>query len=425
MKNMKHKYHLALIAGGLAIVAGLFTGLRAENRDEEPGYAPQTRNVAVMKVARTNVERTTTYPGKVYAFAKSILTFRVSGPLREICVEPGDVVKKGDKLMQIDPRDYIVRRDSAQAGLDAAKAKLEAMEKGSRPEDIALLETSVAQAEASYQLAKNEFERFKKLIETHAVSDSEYDMAYQTYVAAGLAVNSAKKELEKGKAGSRKEDILATKAEIRGLEAALRSAENDLADTTLLAPYDGVITTRMIENYEMVTVSPTYREVLGIHDISRLKIDIYVPEKEMVTGKLVKGISGSVRFTACPDRTFEAKLYEIDTQPTDVGMTYKLTFVLDAPREIHILPGMVCELSLPDYSSQPAQDVLVVPSESVVNHAVWVVDSNTSVVSRRLVSCGALVANDQCIVTSGLNEGEEIVTQGARYLHDGEKIAVK
>ena len=288
------------------------------------------------------------YPGRVRALKKSILTFRVFGPLLEINVVPGQVVKKGDVLMRIDPRDYQVQVDLAQSRLDAAQANLDAMRKGARPEDVALLQAQVEEATASYTLAEKEFQRAQTLVESKTISASEFDAAHRTYTLAGLALNSAKKELEKGVAGARSEDISAAEAQIRGLEATLAAAKNSLDDTTLRAPYDGVITTKLIDEHEMVTTTPTYREVLGIHDISRLKIEVFVPEREMVAGRIAPGEAVSVRFTAKRENVYEAHLAEIDTEPSQVGMTYKLTFILDRPDDLAILPGMVSEVSFPE-----------------------------------------------------------------------------
>ncbi|MDO4585496.1 MAG: efflux RND transporter periplasmic adaptor subunit [Planctomycetia bacterium] len=418
-----------LLMAAIVFFCTQFTSTRANEQEE--GVAAETqaeaaKGVSVISVERAkDVRRILTYPGRVYAFQKSILTFRVGGPLLEICVEPGDHVHRGQKLMQIDPRDYQIQLELAQSKLASARANLEAMKKGARPEDIALLETSVEQARATYDLAKNEFERCRQLVERRAVSASEYDTAYRTFVNARLSLEAAQKELEKGKAGARREDIQAAEAEIRGLEASLQAAKNDLADTILVAPYDGIITTRKIEPYEMVTVSPSYKEVLGIHDISRLKIEVFVPEKEMASGKFVKGLTVPVTFHVQPNRQYPAELYEIDTQPTDVGLTYKLTFVLNAPKETSILPGMIAEVSIPEFSSATlAEDSLVVPASAVMDDHVWIVNMEHSTVSKRTIVRGPLVAGDRYVVYSGLQEGEKVVTEGARFLHEGETVQI-
>ena len=322
--------------------------LFSPKNDQQVIDIPEAPAESVLTSAPQIASRTTIYPGRVRALKKSILTFRVSGPLLEINVVPGQVVRKGEVLMRIDPRDYQVQVDLAQSRLDAAQANLDAMRKGVRPEDVALLRAQVEEAATSYTLAEKEFERAKILVESKTISASEFDVANRTYTLAGLALNSAKKELEKGVAGARSEDILAAEAQIRGLEATLAAAKNSLDDTTLRAPYDGVITTKLIDEHEMVTTTPTYREVLGIHDISRLKIEVFVPEREMVTGRMAPGETVSVRFTAKRENVYEAHLAEIDTEPSQVGMTYKLTFILDRPGDLAILPGMVSEVSFPE-----------------------------------------------------------------------------
>lgn len=394
---------------------------------EKPIVVPKT--VSLAKVDRENVCPNVTYPGMVQAFETAKLSFRVGGPLVEIKVKPGDRVKKGDVLMQIDPRDFINEVESIEAQIQAAKARLSAMKDGARPEDIKLLEATLQSARSKAEFAETEYERFRTLNEKHAVSDSEHDLARDNMINAQMALSRAEQELEKGRNGERKEDISATEADIRNMEVALQIARDRLEDTTLRAAFDGIVTNRSIENHEMVTTSPSNREVLALHDISRLKIRVFLPDKELLHRQLSENFEADIRFSVDSSRSFRANLYEIDTQPNETSGLYAVTFVLDAPDGINILPGMVAEATINADESRRASHLLVsadaVLSTQDGRYYVWTIDPESFIPMKREIRRGCITRDNRYIVLEGLKEGEQVVVKGGRFLSEGMQVALQ
>lgn len=231
----------------------------------------------------------TSYPGTILASRTTELAFRVAGPLVQVDVDPGTRVKKGQLLMQIDPRDF---RDN-----------------------IAVLEAQLEGAKASKVLAERDFERARTLFEQKVSAGADFDRARGAFDAAFSGV--------------------------RSLEAQLQIARHRLEDTSLKAPYSGVVIARKVENYEMIAAG---KVVLEMQDISELKVEIRVPESELVGRPLKCGEKASFELSTMPGRRFDVRLKEWSTAADPVTRTYALRFAFKAPGELQVLPGMTADV---------------------------------------------------------------------------------
>ena len=285
-----------------------------------PGYignagdanGPQdVRPVKTMVIGgNSNQTCKTTYPGTLKPSMTAKMAFRVSGPLIEVNIKPGDAVRKGEVLMRIDPRDYENQIAATAAALEAAEAELSAMEIGAREEDIRALEAGLEAAKAQHKYAKQQHERFSKLIKTNVVTEAQFDAVISELDVAASTVRSAEAQLAKAKAGARKEDVLAKKAAIDGLRTQLKIAKDKLEDTYLRAPFDGIITRQRVENFEQVSPQQV---VLGMQNISMLEIQVNLPEKEILYRNTNIPFTAGVHFEAVPQRTFQAAYKEINS----------------------------------------------------------------------------------------------------------------
>ncbi|MGL4944566.1 MAG: efflux RND transporter periplasmic adaptor subunit [Thermoguttaceae bacterium] len=385
-------------------------------------------------VEMADMEMVTNYPAIVRAFDTTPLYFRVGGPLVDVKVESGSHVQAGDVLMCIDPRDYRNDVATTQATLDAATAKLAAM-KVAREEDIRLLEAAAKAAEATAHFAKQELIRYGELFAKQTISSSEYEAKQSEAILAEARLASATEELAKAKLGARAEDVAAAEADIRALKTRLQVASNSLSDTELRAPYSGIVIERLANNHEIVAARE--KRVVLMQDISKLKIDIYVAERELsrlaASGTdASSNIEVDVVFNAFPDRRFRAKLGEIVTAPDANTQTYRVTFILDAPKDISVFPGMTAEVFLNDavLAGTGAMRVMTVPVAAVVGtaeggFAVWKIDAASSTPVRTPIERGRLLSKNRYVVTRGLKEGDRVVTDGARFLSDGIKIEIE
>lgn len=390
--------------------------------------------VRVAAVTAVPLEIVANHPAVVRAFDTNALCFRVGGPLVDVLIENGTRVKANDVLMRIDPRDYRQDVEATQASLDAAEARLASM-RCAREEDIRLLEAGIQAAAATAQYAKQELGRYRELFDKRTVSSSEFEAKQAETILAEVRLVSTQEELIKAKAGARAEDVAAMEAEIRGLRTRLQIAENCLSDTELRAPYDGIVIARLLRNHEFVSAKD--KPVVRMQDISRLKIDIYVAERELI-GLATYGTDASskmevdVVFNTCPDKRFRAKMWEMVTAPDPNTQTYCVTFVLDAPQEVTIFPGMTAEVFLSSAAlvSEDKIRVLAIPSTAILGnaegeHCVWTIDEETSTAVRTPITRGRLLPRNRYVVTHGLSEGDHVVTDGARFLAEGQKVQIE
>jgi RND family efflux transporter MFP subunit len=419
------RYRVLPILGGLLVVAGAAYGaVRLHQRKNQ--LAAETapgpilpRPVKLVKTHTTDVRDTLAYPGTVKASRTARLAFRVGGPLVEVNITLGQPVSEGDVLMRIDPRDYRDRVAAADSRLAAAKDRLAAMERGDRPEDIAVQQAKLEAAKARLVHANLVFARTSKLYEEKVIPKADYDQVESAHTVAAAAVAELEQELVKAKAGARAEDIAAAKADIRGLETALKIARDQLADTELRAPFDGVVTSKLIENHEMVSVG---RPVLDMQSISDLEIDVNVPEIELVHETDWHDFAAVTRFSAIPGRVFPVHLKEFSTKADPSTRTYVVTFSLVPPKDANILPGMTAEVSRQPRGNTPAKTtVLTVPAQAVLANSdgvryVWVLPEGAEQAERRVVDCGGLIGSQDMRIRSGLQPGERVVLGGAHFI---------
>ncbi len=377
------------------------------------------------------------FPGKVRASQRVNLSFKVSGPLIEFSVREGQHVKKGDILARIDPRDFEINQAKIESAVSEAKAKLKAMEAGARPEDLRMLASEVSAAKAYFQEADLQYKRYATLYENRDVSKSEFDRFKAAWEMAGARLDTAIQNLEKGKKGSRKEDIEAMCAKIRGIQAQKEAFRNALDDTYLKAPFSGVIAKKFVENFQEVLAK---QPIVSLQDISKIEILIHVSEVFMIQAK--KDTARAVaEFAAAPGKQYPLTIKEFSTEADPSTQTYRAVLEMPAPKGINLLPGMTATVRGTLDCSGQGQDTeflspickkpqelttFMVPINAVFageaeENYVWVVDPNTMRIKKREVKIGGISGANMHIL-GGLVAGDRIVTGGVNYLQEGQKI---
>lgn len=326
--------------------------------------SPRPVRLETVKAAPIGTQRS--FPGVVNASDEVELSFRVGGPLSEVNVVLGEPVKKGDLLMQIDPRDFEDR--------------------------IRSLEAQLSGAVAVRDHAKQDYTRIARLFKDQVVPQSDYDRA--------------------------KSALDSSESTVKNVEAQLLIARHALEDTSLRAPYDGTVSDRMVENYEMVKPGQV---VMHYQDIQRLEIVVKIPENEMSNAPVqADGTTVKVSFPALPESVFEARVKEWSTRSDPLTRTYSVTFEMEAPNTIHILPGMTASVEL--FHADRAGLVLTVPVSALVADAaggssVWVYEKARGRAELRRVVPGRLIGSSRVVIAEGLADGERVVVTGSRLIH--------
>lgn len=385
-----------------------------------PTTGEVVRPVKTIVVVQGDDTHSRTFPGVVEATKNAELAFQVPGVIVEFPVKEGDKVAKGDVIARLRPDEFQARLKTLQGELDQARANLRALLAGQRPEEIMRLESQVRAADARLANAQIEYNRAARLLRTNAISKSDYDLAQTAYKVAQEEHESARQVLEKGSI-AREEDIDAKEAAVRGLEGRVVEAKLRLDDTTLRAPYDGVIAQRFVEaNQNVREKAPIVR----FQDAQELDIVVDVPETVMANVRRSDIVEIVAEFSSAPGLRFPLEIREVAQNADPATQTFKVRAAMRAPTEVNILPGMTAQVNLSYRRSSILGDRILVPVASVFKddsgkQVVWIVKEG--LVAARPVKLGEAVGNELEIV-EGLEPGEQIVVAGVALIRDGMKV---
>ena len=313
------------------------------------------------------------FTGKVKANSDRTLCFKQSGRIQRIPVSAGQRIKKGDRLAWLDPLDF---------------------------------EKDLAKAEAAATRDRQTCDRKREAAKRNAISKEELSQA-----EAQLAVS----------------------------EAQLALARRALEDTVLLAPFDGTVAEVPATELDMVT--PSTRIVL-VHDLSKIKIDVTFPETMAIAAKKIRAADDKrsvcavahVYFDSVPGRHFPVKFVEYVSNADAKTQTYIATYVMDAPDDLMIMPGMSATLFIKgsDYRFDSADlaDAIMLPESAVAaasdgSFGVWVLEPSDEkgvfAARRRTVELSNR-NNGTVVVLKGVAPGERVATAGVSQLTEGRKV---
>lgn len=216
-----------------------------------------------------------------------------------------------------------------------------------------------------------------------------------------------------------KQDLTDAQAQLDVAKADLKIKQKALADSQIIAPFDGTISAIYVENFENVRAK---RSILRLMDISTIKLRIDVPEKLIILINSVEDIS--VTFDAFPNQPVPATIKEIGEEASATTRTFPVTLAIKQPEGFTILPGMTGQSTGKGRASTIAAGVSQIPGEAILEEAgkkfVWVIDESSMRVKRTDITPKEV--NRLGMLVQGLDVGQLIVTAGVHNLSEGQKI---
>lgn len=358
--NKKH-----IIFAGVLIMC-ILIGISVKNYLKPKAVVEDIPMVKTMVVSGNGTLPTYTYSGEVRGRYESQLAFQVGGKIVKRNVELGSVVKPGDVLMQIDPKDLqqVVNSGSAQ----------------------------VYSAESQLRLAETNLMRYTQLFEQGAVSRAQYDQYQTSYDAAVAAARQASAQYTQG--------------------------ANQLDYSHLYTDVQGVVSAINVEAGQVVSAGQTV--VTVVRDGER-EIEINVPESRI--HEIRKAQQIKVKFWALPGVVNDGKIREIAPMADKVSRTYKVRISLLNPMP-EIKLGMVASVTVEAFDGQQST-VLYIPLTAIYqtgqSPAVWIV--NEGVIELRPIRTGDF-GDGTVQVLEGLKAGDVIVTAGVHKLREGQTVNV-
>ncbi len=379
------------------------------------------RPVKTIRISEKALTEQRSFPGLVKPLRETKLAFRVGGPLVALNIMIGQQVEKDQIIARIDPRDFEVNIKRLEAVLKQAQANLKALTSGARREDIARLKAQLNAAKAQLTTAENDFIRQKNLLAGRAASKANYDAAERAYELAKANLESVTQELKKAQSGGREEEIEAAQAGIKKLTTDLKAAKNALRDTELRAPFNGYISGQFVETYENVRPG---EPVVALIDLSKVEVHTTVSEDIVVRRAHISRIEATL--SAYPDQRFDAAVREIGRKTDSANQSYPFTVVLNIPEDLVIAPGMAATLTVSMANSSKQSKGYLLPSQSIFadpqgNTCVWRIDNEKMKTVKTKVTIGPL-NHGTVQVLSGLNAKDQVVTAGAKFLRENQKV---
>jgi multidrug efflux pump subunit AcrA (membrane-fusion protein) len=402
-----------LLLSSLAVSGCSDRGTAAgNNRAEEIA----TRTVAVAPVVTKDFERNLQATGTLTPKEAARLRALVEGPLESIYVDIGDRVRRGQPLFRARPIDSELMLQSAEARLQTARAHLNDLISWRRPEEVASLRAQLAGAQAEYERLKSETERADALLEKGALSKSHWEATRTSTEAARARLRVAEEQLRIAEKGPTPEQLEVAKRQVAEAEASRALAGQTYEDTTVRAPFSGVITGRYRKSGDFARRGD---EILEITNLDVLEAEIQIPERY---APLVKtGLPVQLR----AESQFETLLGEIVAvnQAIDIRTRTFLVKVRVANTDHRIKAG---SFTVGSFRLPAAEQALAVPLAALHTDEgrsfVWLAEKGKA--KRAIVQTGE--RDDEHIqIQEGLNPGDQVIIAGAGGLAEGDPLEVQ
>ena len=286
------------------------------------------------------VERS--YPAIILPAQQAELLFKVSGRVIELPIRASTKVEKGQIIAQLDRQDYEAAVVQLESQLDQANAQLTALKAGARKEDVAALQAKVKAAKAQLEAQNKQVSRLKELTSKGTIARADYEKEVAKLSSDKANLDVAQQELKIAQVGARTEEVEAQEAVISGLQSQLADARGNLKDTTLRAPFNGVIASRNIENYSNIQENTV---VAVLHKLETLDLQFDVPGVDVATLGQKKSTT-TAQLDVAPNKPYEAKLVEFGIQADAATQTYRGRVSIPYPKDVTVLPGMTGRINV-------------------------------------------------------------------------------
>jgi len=416
---------------GIAVVALLSVGAVA--------YRLLSSNVPEVDVVRAQAENTAdvggvvlTASGYIVPHHKINVNSKVTGRVAWIGVEKGDKVKQGQVLVRLEDEEFRAQYEQAKGAAENARAYLEELEHGSRPEEIDQAQHNLDEARATLVNDKLTLDRDRELWSQGVVSRQAFDDATAKFEADQQRVQSLEKAYRLAKIGPREEEVVRAKGALLQAEGQEAYAKSWLDATVIRAPVSGTILERTAEKGELVTAQfasgaegGPQGQVVALADLNDIQVELDIAQDDFA--KLGPKQKAIVTVDAYPDRKYQGEIHEISPEANRQKATVQVKVQILNPDE-YLRPEMNATVKFLADNSKPAssQDSGVSVPASAIH------DENGRKVVFLAFDGKALEREVQIIsqqssgfTVKGLNGGENVITAAPSSLKKGDRVKIK
>jgi len=387
-----------LLAG--AALTGACSAADGKAPDAAATPAPAAVAVSATAAAEQPITRFIRATGSLTAEEQADVAAEVAGRIVATPVERGTPVSEGAVLVRVSPAEADAQAKEAEANAGQIEARL-GMVEGRAFEVNAVPE--VQTAKASYDLAQNEFNRIKSLLDQRVVSQSEFEQRR-------TQMDATRQQYEAARNGAAQQYQA-----LQAARARVSLAHKSVSDTTVRAPFTGLVAERLVSVGDYVTKGT---KVAVVVRVTPLRVQLTVPEQFVAAVKA--GAPVTFQVDAFPGREFTGTVRYVS--PTLEANRRSLTVEAVVPNQSGDLkPGLFATARIEQPERTPA---VMVPTSAVQTTAgtsrVYVVTNGT--VEERIVTVGQ--QTDAFIeIATGLKAGEQVATKNLAQLFDGAKVS--
>jgi len=202
-------------------------------------------------------------------------------------------------------------------------------------------------------------------------------------------------------------------------EIDLENARANLSYSTLRAPFNALVSKRLIENKGFIKAGTA---IARLQDLSSIHFKFDVPERVISNYRRDQVSLATAYIDGAIDQTFNIQYVEHSTEPNPISQTYEVIYAMKAPKDLDITPGIRATVTISgDANSMPV--VLGVPVNAIMTGNddslfVWVLNDETMRISKKQVMVGPM-AYGWVVVLSGLEPGQKVISAGVSQMTEG------
>ncbi|MEE8397411.1 MAG: efflux RND transporter periplasmic adaptor subunit [Desulfobacterales bacterium] len=356
------------------------------------GRSPEGDRVVQAPVATVDIAKAVTIHdavGTVKAKTASTISSKVVGRIMSIHVETGDEFKKGDLLLVIDPRQVSAQLQQAEAGLaESRQARAAAI-------------SARNSAKVNAKLAKATYDRYVQLMTDASASQQEFDEIKAKHHQAEASLTQAEAM------------VAAAASRIKRAAAAVSAAKISHQDATIHAPYNGMLTAKMVDEGDLATPG---MPLLALEGISGYRVDTVLPEEYIHAISLNQKVR--VTIDASKGGPLDGTIQAIAPAADDRSHSFLVKVAI--PEESTVLAGMFARVAIP----VGTVDRILIPAEAVIRHGqltgLFLLNEDR-IAKFRLIRTGRR-SGESVEVISGLRKGDRYVAVRIPGLVDGTRV---
>jgi RND family efflux transporter MFP subunit len=366
-----------------------------------PGETKVARQVKTAVVAETPFGETVTANGTLAAYDQTTASVKVPGRLRDISVDLGTVVRRGQVIAQVEPEDYKLRVQQSEASLAQARARLGLTPDGTDDKVDPEQTATVRQARAVLEEARFSRDRAAKLVEQGVIAKADFDTADSVFKVAQGRYQDAYEEVRN------RQGILAQ----RRSEVAL--ARQQLKDTAVYAPLDGIVQEKRASVGEYLAAGAP---VVNIVRMDPLRLRAEVPERDAHNIHLGQNVRVTVEGDA---NAYMGQIMRLS--PVIAEQNRMLMVEADVRNNGKLRPGSFAHAEI---VTNDAKMAVTVPSNAVVTFAgiekVIVVQNGKAL--EKPITTGRR-SGEWTEIVAGVNVGEHVIVDPGN-LQSGQAVQV-